>query len=62
MPRGIPHGYHNTSDEPTRCLFWVTPTGKLKELFDQLLEMTDIEQVVRVSAEHDVELLAPNRD
>ena len=59
MPRGIPHGYFNTSDEPTRCLFWVTPAGRLKELFDQLHEMTDLGQVVRVSAEHDVEFLPP---
>src|SRR5215475_10612538 len=49
MPRGVPHGYFNTSDEPTRCLFWVTPAGRLKELFDQLHEMTDLEAVVRVS-------------
>jgi uncharacterized cupin superfamily protein len=60
MPKGVPHGYFNTSDEPTRCLFWVTPAGKLKELFDELHEMTDIEQVVRVSAEHDVEFLPPD--
>jgi quercetin dioxygenase-like cupin family protein len=59
MPRGIPHGYFNTSDEPTRCLFWVTPAGRLKELFDRLHEMTDIEEVVRVSAEHDVDFLPP---
>src|SRR3954465_4682033 len=59
MPRGVPHGYFNTSDEPTRCLFWVTPAGKLKELFDQLHEMTDIEQVVRASAEPGVELPPP---
>src|SRR3954453_696869 len=24
MPRPVPHGYYNTSDEPTPCLFWVT--------------------------------------
>ena len=59
MPRGIPHGYFNTSDQPTRCLFWVTPAGKLKELFDLLHEMTGPEQVVRVSAEHGVEFLPP---
>jgi hypothetical protein len=59
MPSGIPHGYY-TSDQPTRCLFWVTPAGKLKELFDWLHEMTDTEQVVRVSAEHDVTFLAPD--
>src|SRR5215210_3144829 len=58
--RGNPHGYYNTSDAPTRCLFWVTPAGRLKELFDQLHEMTDTEQVVRVSAEHDVEFLPPD--
>jgi uncharacterized RmlC-like cupin family protein len=59
MPKGIPHGYFNTSDEPTRCLFWVTPAGRLKELFDELHEMTDPEQVIRVSAAHDVEFLPP---
>jgi mannose-6-phosphate isomerase-like protein (cupin superfamily) len=59
MPRGVPHGYFNTSDAPTRCLFWVTPAGKLKELFDLLHELTDLEQIVRVSAEHDVEFLPP---
>jgi uncharacterized cupin superfamily protein len=57
MPRGIPHGYFNTTQEPTRCLFWVSPAGRLKELFDQLHEMTDTDEVVRVSAAHDVEFL-----
>ncbi|MEM8703429.1 MAG: cupin domain-containing protein, partial [Pseudomonadota bacterium] len=33
--------------------------GKLKELFDELHEMTDVEAVVRVSAEHDVDFLPP---
>jgi quercetin dioxygenase-like cupin family protein len=30
MPRGIPHGYFNKSDKPTRALFWVSPAGRLK--------------------------------
>jgi uncharacterized cupin superfamily protein len=60
LPKGIPHGYYNTSDQPARCLFWVAPAGKLKALFDELHEMTDPEQVVRVSAEHDVEFLPPS--
>ena len=59
MPRGIPHGYFNVSDEDVRCLFWVSPAGRLKELFDQLHEMTDTGEVVRVSREHDVEFLPP---
>ena len=59
MPRGIAHGYFNTNDEPARCLFWVTPARRLKELFDQLHEMTDPDEVVRVSAEHEVDFLPP---
>ncbi|QDG74918.1 cupin domain-containing protein [Labrenzia sp. PHM005] len=59
MPKGIPHGYFNKSDKPCRALFWVSPAGKLKELFDELHDMTDVEAVVRVSAEHDVDFLPP---
>ncbi len=59
MPRGIPHGYFNKSDKPCRALFWVSPMGKLKDLFEQLDEMTDVEQVVKVSAQHDVDFLPP---
>ena len=57
MPKGVPHGYFNKSDKPCRALFWVSPAGKLKELFEELHEMTDVEEVVRVSAEHDVDFL-----
>lgn len=59
MPMGVPHGYFNKSDSPCRALFWVSPAGKLKELFDELHEMTDVEAVVRISAEHDVDFLPP---
>ncbi len=59
MPKGVPHGYFNKSDKPARALFWVSPAGKLKELFEELHEMTDVEAVVKVSAEHDVDFLPP---
>lgn len=59
MPRGIPHGYFNKSDKPCRALFWVSPAGKLKELFDILDDMTDVEAAVKASAEHDVNFLPP---
>jgi len=59
MPKGVPHGYFNKSDKPVRALFWVSPAGRLKELFDELHEMTDVEAVVRISAEHDVDFLPP---
>jgi quercetin dioxygenase-like cupin family protein len=57
MPRGIPHAYYNNSDAPTRALFWVTPAGKLKALFDQLHDLTDIAEAIRISALHEVDFL-----
>lgn len=59
MPRGVPHGYFNKSDKPARALFWVSPAGKLEVLFDVLHDMTDVDAVVKASAEHDVDFLPP---
>ena len=59
MPRGVPHGYFNKGDVPARALFWVAPAGRLRKLFETLHEMTDVEAVVKVSAEHDVDFLPP---
>lgn len=59
MPKGIPHGYFNKSDRPARALFWVSPAGKLEQLFDKLHELEDVEQVVKISAEHEVDFLPP---
>ncbi|WP_298972564.1 cupin domain-containing protein [uncultured Roseobacter sp.] len=59
MPRGIPHGYFNKSDKPCRALFWVSPMGKLKDLFEELHDLTDVEKVVKISADHDVDFLPP---
>jgi oxalate decarboxylase/phosphoglucose isomerase-like protein (cupin superfamily) len=59
MPRGIPHGYFNKSDKPARALFWVSPAGKLEALFNALHEKTDIPEIVRLSAEHEVDFLPP---
>jgi quercetin dioxygenase-like cupin family protein len=59
MPKGIPHGYFNKSDKPVRALFWVSPMGKLKDLFEALHDLEDVERVVQLSAEHDVDFLPP---
>lgn len=59
MPRGVPHGYFNKSDRPARALFWVSPAGRLRALFEVLDGMTDTVAVVQASAEHDVEFLPP---
>ncbi|MEQ9245608.1 MAG: cupin domain-containing protein [Nitratireductor sp.] len=59
MPRGVPHGYFNRSDKPARALFWVSPARKLEALFETLHNMTDPEEVVKVSALHEVDFLPP---
>jgi uncharacterized RmlC-like cupin family protein len=57
MPMGIPHAYYNNTDQPTRALFWVSPAGRLKELFDRLHDLTDVAEVIRLSALHDVDFV-----
>jgi quercetin dioxygenase-like cupin family protein len=59
MPRGVPHGYFNKSDKPARALFWVSPAGKLEDLFNALHDLADVPEVIRLSALHDVEFLPP---
>ena len=59
MPRGLPHAYANNQMTAARALFWVTPGGRLRELFDRLHDLTDIAEVVRHSRECDVEFLPP---
>ncbi|MGE0283525.1 MAG: cupin domain-containing protein [Rhizobiaceae bacterium] len=59
MPRGIPHGYFNKSDKPVRALFWVSPSRKLEDLFNALHNLEDVQEVVRLSALHEVDFLPP---
>ena len=57
MPMGMPHAYFNNTATPTRALFWVTPAGRLKELFDALHDLSDLDEAIRLSALHDVQFL-----
>ena len=59
LPRGIPHGYFNKSDKPARALFWVSPGRMLKDLFDRLDNVSDPQEAVRLSAQHEVNFLPP---
>ncbi|MBN6041272.1 cupin domain-containing protein [Amycolatopsis sp. 195334CR] len=60
MPKDLPHAYYNRSEAPSRALFWVSPAGRLAQLFDRLHDLTDLAEAVRVSAEHDVHFLPPD--
>lgn len=59
MPMGKPHGIFNRSGAETVAVFGVAPRGKLFELFQNLNNVTDPEELVRISAEHDVDFLPP---
>jgi oxalate decarboxylase/phosphoglucose isomerase-like protein (cupin superfamily) len=59
LPRGIPHGYFNKSDKPARALFWVSPARMLEELFNNLHNVADPAEVVKISARHEVDFLPP---
>jgi len=59
LPMGMPHGIFNKSGADVRALFYVSPSRKLHELFSRIHNLSDPEQVVRISAECEVEFLPP---
>ena len=61
MPMGLPHGIFNKSDHTAKCLFWVTPTRKLYDLFWGIHSMKEQkpDEVVALSAKHEVIFLPP---
>lgn len=60
MPRALPHGIFNKSGATATALFGVAPAQRLFDLFTKLDGVTDPEELVRISAEHDVEFLPPD--
>lgn len=61
MPMGIPHGIFNNSGADATALFWVTPTGKLVDLFRRIHNMAHPGEVTALSPAYDVEFLPPAR-
>ncbi|XAT59625.1 cupin domain-containing protein [Rhodobacteraceae bacterium Araon29] len=65
LPRGVPHGIFNKTDSTIKTLFWVTPTGKLYDLFWALHNLgpgADPAEVVSVSAAHAIDFLPPEEE
>jgi mannose-6-phosphate isomerase-like protein (cupin superfamily) len=61
LPMNISHGIFNKSEQPAKCLFWVTPTRKLYDLFwaiHSMKEQTPVELTV-LAAKHEVMMLPP---
>ena len=62
MPMGVAHGIFNRSGKEATCVFGVAPSRKLFELFGALDGVTDPEELVRLSALHEVDFLPPPPD
>jgi len=62
MPMGEAHGIFNRSGNEATCVFGVAPARKLYELFTKLDGITDPEELVRLSALHEVDFLPPPED
>ncbi len=59
IPRGMAHGFFNRSDKPVTALIWVSPAANLEALFEKLDGLKDVEEIIRLSALHDVAFLPP---
>lgn len=59
MPMGIAHGITNKSGKEANCFFGVAPSRKLFDLFNALHDLGDPDEVVRLSALHEVNFLPP---
>lgn len=61
LPTGVPHGLFNRSQGTVRCVFWVTPTRKLYELFVAIHAMAEQTPaaVTALAAEHEIDFLPP---
>lgn len=59
LPRGIAHGIFNKSGADTKCVFWVSPTQQLWNLFTKIHNVPDPVEVVRLASEHNIHFLPP---
>ena len=64
LPMQLPHGIFNRSEQPVKCLFWVTPTRRLFDLFWAIhtLKEQSPPEVMALSAKHEVVFLPPPPD
>ena len=62
LPMGIPHGIFNKTDTTIKCLFWVSPSRNLFDLFWALHNLgpeANPAEVVATSAKFEVDFLPP---
>ncbi len=62
LPRGLAHGIFNKSGQDVTCVFWVSPTQRLWDLFTKIDNVPDPVEVVRLASEHNIHFLPPSPD
>lgn len=53
-PKGSLHSYEVATKEPARAIFWVSPGGQLSQLFSELHNVDDPNDVVSLSKNREV--------
>ena len=61
LPMQVPHGIFNKSDQTVKCLFWVSPTRRLYDLFWAIHSMKEQSppEVVALAAKFEIVFLPP---
>jgi quercetin dioxygenase-like cupin family protein len=61
LPMGQAHGIFNKSEQTVKCLFWVSPTRRLYDLFWGIHSMKEQkpDEVVALAARYEVNFLPP---
>jgi quercetin dioxygenase-like cupin family protein len=59
LPRAIAHGIFNHGAAVVTCVFWVSPTRRLWDLFQAINNVADPSEVVRLAGLHEVNFLPP---
>lgn len=57
IPRGMAHGFFNTSDRQATVLVIMTPGTTVLTMFDALDGVTDTQQVIAIAALHGMDIL-----
>jgi len=59
LPRCLPHGIFNNSAADATCVFWVSPTRLLWDLFEAIDNVSDPSEIIRQAGMREVEFLPP---
>lgn len=57
IPRGLPHGFFNTSAQTAEALFIMSPAADIHQMFDALNGVTDTSLFVTIAARYGLDVL-----